>query len=120
MISIQLEKLPYVSIQTETKPATNQYSAITFDEISAREKPVLEILFDKLVELTQPLNIQIINVEHFPYKERYFFKRGPEQAVLDFQYNAKAFFSTVMPLERECNSQKLLNQLEKIIQKLKQ
>ncbi len=120
IISIQLEKLPSVSIQTGTIPSENYYSAFTFEEKMAREKPVLKTLFDKLYELTQPLNIQIVNVEHFPYKERYFFKRGPEQAVLDFQYNAKAFFSTVTPLERECNSQKLFEQLEKIIQKLRQ
>jgi energy-coupling factor transporter ATP-binding protein EcfA2 len=82
--------------------------------------PFVRVLFEDVESILEPTSIQIEQVEHLQYKERYTFKRQTEKAVLDFEYNAAGFFGRVVPLHNRINSQHLLQDITSLLQSLKQ
>jgi hypothetical protein len=53
----------------------------------------LKELFELVEKGVMPLGVRVAGVEHLPYTERYYFARGPENAVFDFFYNGQGQFS---------------------------
>ena len=46
-----------------------------------------------LLKICSNQNIQIIDIEHLPYMERYTFKQNDKAAIIDFNFNAKGQFT---------------------------
>lgn len=68
-------------------------------EFEMEEKfPFTRNLFDDLCLLLKNTGIEIFNVEHQQYKERYTFVRAQESVVLDFEYKHNGFFGRVVPI----------------------
>jgi len=81
--------------------------------------PVLKTLF-KLIRKHLSKDIIIDKINHLYLRERYFFKRAHEKAVIDFEYNGEGFFGRVLPLQSHCNSKKLLQEIKQTVHQLKQ
>jgi hypothetical protein len=101
-----------VSIVIVRNNANNSFTAIEFDSRIEEEKPFLKVLYSELQETLKKYSIQINNIDHQHYRERFFLNRGPEKAVVDFEYNGDGFFGRVLPLENKCNSIKLLTDIK--------
>ena len=83
------------------------------------EFPVLKRFYEEWKRFI-PEDIGISRIDHYDYMERYTFIRGEEKAVINFTYDSKGFFSKAWAIHEQCNSQKLLDSLEQIIERLKQ
>ncbi len=94
-------------------------SQVEFDLDVEERLPFTKNLFDDLQILLREVSIRIEEIEHHQYRERYYFKRAEENAVLDFEYNNEGFFGRVVPLEKRCNSAKLVSDMFSIIETLK-
>ena len=70
----KLLDIPLVFIINRTT-ADGILSKINFDLEMEESKPFLRSLFDLLTTKCQKLDIQISKLDHFKYRERYFFKR---------------------------------------------
>jgi len=92
---------------------------IEFDIQIEEEKPFLKVLFDALFSLLSSSYIEISDVGHHDFRERYYFDRGDEKAVVDFEYNKDGFFGRVLPLDKKCNSDKLLVEITEAVSKIK-
>ena len=53
----------------------------------------LKDYYNLLLENCSKSNIQIIDIEHLPYMERYTFKQNDKAAIIDFNFNAKGQFT---------------------------
>lgn len=95
------------------------FSKFEFNFEIEEEKPFLKTLFDSLQSDLAVANISITDVNHQNYRERYTFRKGEEKAVIDFEYNGNGFFGRVLPLEKQCNSESLLNNISQAISNLK-
>lgn len=92
---------------------------IEFDIQIEEEKPFLKVLFDALFSLLSSSNIEISDVGHHDFRERYYFDRGDEKAVVDFEYNKDGFFGRVLLLDKKCNCDKLLVEIMEAVSKIK-
>ena len=92
---------------------------IEFDLNIEESYPFLKTLFESVKSHSIPFKIQIENIEHKQYHEKYTLIRNCESAVIHFEYNDIGFIGRVMPIEKECNSQLLLNDLRLIIEQIK-
>lgn len=101
-----------ISIVIVRNNANNSFTAIEFDYRIEEEKPFLKVLYSELQETLKKYSIQINNIDHQHYRERFFLNRGSEKAVVDFEYNGEGFFGRVLPLENKCNSIKLLTDIK--------
>lgn len=78
--------------------------------------PFLQNLKEALMKDSN--NFQIAEIEHLNYRERYTFQKGPEKAVVDFEYNSDGFFGRVLPLSGKCNSPSLLENIKNTVNTL--
>jgi len=93
---------------------------IEFEIQLEEEKPFLKTLFDVLQTQSHTYNISIDSISHQSYRERYFIYRNEEKAVIDFEYNGDGFFGRVLPLENQCNSDNILNEVKKVVLNIKE
>ncbi len=91
-------------------------TAFTFDE----RMPHLELLYNALDDLIEIRDIEVDSIVHEQFHERYYFSRNAEKACLDFWYDGKGCYSYVRPLPKYCNSNKLMDDLQSIIEMLKE
>ncbi len=73
-------------------------------------EPFLEDFYIQIKERFNNLGIEISNIEHKQWMERYTFNRGNEIAVIDFYYNKKGQFKSPTPNNRS-NSQILIKNI---------
>ena len=94
-------------------------SKIEFDLSIEESYPFLKTLYDSIENHLKAFDIHIKNVEHKQYHEKYTLARNIEKLVVHFEYNASGFIGRVLPIDKECNSQKLLDDLSIIIEQIK-
>lgn len=112
-----LQLIPKVSVQrgfTETI-----LSKIEFDLEQEERFPFTRLLFDDLQSQLSLKSISIEEVDHQSYRERYWFSRGSEQAVIDFQYNNNGFFGRALPLRKRSNSDALIVDIKEAVLQIK-
>jgi len=73
-------------------------------------EPFLEDFYIQIQEKFNNLGIEISNIEHKQWMERYTFNRGNEIAVIDFYYNKKGQFKSPTPNSKS-NSQLLIKNI---------
>lgn len=83
------------------------------------DRPQLAILFESVSQLAAAKQISIIGIDSLPYRERYTFRRGAEEATADFVYTDKGFFRKAGPVHRKSRGGKLLADIGQIIGCLK-
>ena len=105
--------LPNITIKRNTTETI--LSKIQFDFELEEEYPFTRYLFDDLELLFSKCKIEIDNIEHLQYKERYTFKRNQESATIDIEYKMNGFFGRVVPIQNQINSQSLLNDIRKAL-----
>jgi hydroxymethylpyrimidine pyrophosphatase-like HAD family hydrolase len=79
----------------------------------------LSNLYHELRDALLPFQIVVEDIVHNKYMEAYTFVRNNERADIKFYYDEKHLFTTVLPDEGNCNSQKLLADIEKTIDQIK-
>ena len=103
------------------KPITGQLVSSSKDESNKGvikfedDEKHLEEFYDDVREKLTQIDVDIINVEHNQYHEKYHLKRGDEVAVFLFYYNAKKRFHKVIPEITPTSSQNLINEIGKIL-----
>jgi len=102
-----LNCLPNVIINRKT--ADDEINQIEFDQAIEKKLSFTKCLFDDLILILNGINIK--EIQHKEYKERYFFVRNNESAVIDFEYNSNGFFGRVVPIQNMTNSQILLSDI---------
>lgn len=114
-ISKILENSPLVIINRNNAEGVLQQ--IAFDVDLEEEKPFLKNLFDKI---TSAFNSdELVNINNFKYRERYTIEKGSQSCVIDFEYDKDGFFGRVLPLQKKCNSQKILDKVKDTVIQLK-
>ena len=93
---------------------------IEFDLDIEEKFPFTKNLFEDIEFILSDTDIQISDIEHQQYKERYTFIRNHEIAVIDFEYNGDGFFGRVLPIEKQSNSETLTTDIQQILHKIKQ
>ncbi len=103
----------------ETKEANGNIGSVVdkFLQPNYEKKPFLQMLYYKLEKVF--VDIEISNIESMNNRERYSLIRGPENSVIDFEYNDKGMFGRVLPNAKSCNSTKLLVDIKEIVYSLK-
>ena len=84
------------SIANELKSLENQFVFFNdFGDNTEFDFPeeFLKDYYDLLLKICSNQNIQIIDIEHLPYMERYTFKQNDKVAIIDFTYNSKGSFT---------------------------
>lgn len=79
----------------------------------------LEPLHNELSSLLNPINIEINDIIHKSYQERYYFTKESEKACIDFWYDHLGRFTYAKPFLADCNSNSLLDNIEHFIDILK-
>lgn len=112
-----IDRLPLINLRRNTTELieSNLSQQITKEE----DLPFLQLLEHELRSVLN-VDINIDNIEHLNYKERYLFTRKSEKAVLDFDYNSQGFFGRVSPLMKYSNSPQLITDLRDKVLELKQ
>ncbi|MBZ5857557.1 ATP-dependent DNA helicase [Flavihumibacter profundi] len=100
-------------------PTENEGDVNDFENSFPPESTQLKNLYQEMKELLSALNISIIAVNHFPYQEKYTFKRGLEKAMIQFYYNSGFCFTKAEPNLQHCNSNDLLDTIESVLTDLK-
>ena len=95
---------------SSSKNESNQVD-ITFKD----DEKHLEEFYDDIKEKLKQINVDIINVEHNQYQEKYHFKKGGDTAVFLFYYDGKKRFKRVVPQITATSSQDLINEIRKIL-----
>ena len=72
---------------------------------------IYETVNDKLLGS----NINIKSIEHLNYRERYTFNEGIEEVTIDLIYNKKGSITKPKLLEKETNSLRLIDRINKIL-----
>lgn len=106
-----------LSVKRDTIETT--FPQIEFDLEVEEKRPFLKQIYNDLLNACNKSDISVLNVNHQQYRERYSFQKGIDTAVIDFVYDGKGFFGTVVFLEKKCKSSKLNSSLEEIINNLK-
>ncbi len=109
--------LPNVVIKRNTVETI--VGKIEFDFDLEEQFPFIVSFYDDIVLKLGKLGVIIKEIEHLSYRERYFFKRNQETATLDFIYNADGFWSRVETILNMTNSQKLVTEIQTLIQSFK-
>jgi hypothetical protein len=91
---------------------------IEFDIEIEEEKPFLKTLFD-FIQQELSVGMEIRNIEHLYYKERYTIEHNGKSCVIDFEYDGAGFFGRVLPLEKKCNCSELLAKIKTIVNNFK-
>lgn len=76
-------------------------------------KPYLKEFYQQLNKIIVS-KIQITNIEHLEYCERYYFSSDSKQAVVDYYYDGKGRFTMVNPQENLSTSQEMLDNISAI------
>jgi hypothetical protein len=105
-----------IEVLTQTNFETQQDSSVFLPEFPD-DKPYLEQLYNLLLPKLKEKNIQLLNIDHLNYRERYKFEQNQGEATLDFVYNGGGFFTHVE--EQEHTSPNLVIDLYDIIQSIK-
>ncbi|MFZ4412015.1 MAG: ATP-dependent DNA helicase [Bacteroidales bacterium] len=113
-----LNHLPNLTIKRNT--AETIISKIEFDFELEEQFPFTKSLFDDIVFLFENMEINITEVDHQQYKERYTFIRNQELAVIDFEYKKNGFFGRVLPILNQTNSLALISDIQTALQTFKQ
>lgn len=113
-----LKHLPNVSIKRNTSETI--INKIEFNLEIEEQFPFTKCLFDDLCLLLEKTEIRIDELDHQQYKERYTFKRNQEIAVIDFEYKKNGFFGRIVPIQNQTNSNKLILDIELVLQTFKQ
>jgi hypothetical protein len=79
----------------------------------------LEPLHKELGSLLNPVGIDINDIIHKSYQERYYFTKESEKACIDFWYDQVGRFTYAKPFLADCNSNSLLDNIEYFIEILK-
>jgi len=93
---------------------------IEFDLDIEEKFPFTKNLFEDIGFILSDTDIQISDIEHQQYKERYTFIRNQEITVIDFEYNGDGFFGRVLPIEKQSNSETLITDIQQLLHKIKQ
>jgi len=118
-ISLHLNELDTVIVIDEPGLNTQTITNYTFDKNIEEEKPFLWELYNDLIENCKSRNINISDIYHHEFRDRYLFKRFNEEAVIDFEYGKLGFFGRVLPIATKCNSSKLIQDIFSVIENLK-
>lgn len=73
-------------------------------------EPFLEDFYTEIKEKLNNLGIEISNIEHKQWMERYIFTRNNEIAIIDFSYNGKRQITSINPNSKS-NSQSLIQKV---------
>jgi hypothetical protein len=92
---------------------------VQFEIEMEENQPFLLSLYNAFKTLISDKNLNIIKIDHFPYRERYYFERETEKAVVDFVYDKQGNFGTVVPVDNASNSQDLIFEVNNLIDELK-
>ena len=92
---------------------------IEFDVAIEEEKPFLKNLFDETRRGLKD-GEEIKNIQHLPFRERYYIEKNERTCVIDFIYDKGGFFGNVQPLENKCNSPELLAKIKTIVNNLQE
>jgi len=117
LISNLVTNLPVVNLVREDISLIE--SKIEPDFTIEENKPFLRNLEEELNALIAVYKINIEDIQHLNYKERFTFILGREKTILDIDYNDKGFFGRILPLQKMCNSLVLLNDLQEAFNQLK-
>lgn len=112
-----LKALPQIHVKRDTSELV--LSKIEFEIEQEERFPFTLNLFEDIQDLTKSSGIVIDKIEHLQFKERYTFKRNEESIMMDFEYNNDGFFGRVMPVSKNCNSVRLLNEIKIMVRNLK-
>jgi hypothetical protein len=113
-----LNHLPNVSIKRNT--AETIISKIEFEFELEEQFPFTRSLFDDISLLFEKSDINVEDIEHQQYKERYTFTRNQEIAIVDFEYKINGFFGRIVPIQNKTNSQELITDIKSALQTFKQ
>ena len=75
----------------------------------------LEDFYDSIKENLEGSGVEIGNIEHNQYHEKYHFTRKNELAIFLFYYNKKGRFNSTIPDDQKSNSQDLIDFIEDTI-----
>jgi len=95
-------------------------SRLEFEFDQEEQYPFTRNLFDDISLALEGAGIEIENIDHREYRERYTFKRSHEIAVIDFEYNSYGFWGRILPVNKNTNSQSLIADIKAVLQTLKQ
>jgi hypothetical protein len=112
-----LKNMPNVHVIRNT--AETVLSRLEFEFELEEKFPFTRNLFDDLCLLLKNTGIEIFNVEHQQYKERYTFIQAQESIVLDFEYKHNGFFGRVVPVMKLSRDKYLLREILSHISNLK-
>jgi len=112
-----LKNMPNMHVIRNT--AETVLSRLEFEFEMEEKFPFTRNLFDDLSLLLKNTSIEIFNVEHQQYKERYTFIRAQESIVLDFEYKNNGFFGRVVPVMKLSRDTYLLRDILSHISNLK-
>jgi tRNA A37 threonylcarbamoyladenosine biosynthesis protein TsaE len=91
---------------------------ILFEAELEENKPFLSSLFDAVESSCTQSSFRLFKLEHFPYRERYYFERETEKAIIDFEYDKQGIFGRVVPLENNSNSADLMFEVKQLVNNL--
>ena len=97
-------------VVSSSKHESNK-SVITFGD----DEKHLEEFYDDIKEKLTQIDVDILNVEHNQYHEKYHFKKGNEVAVFLFYYDSKKRFKKVIPEITPTSSKNLINEIGKLL-----
>lgn len=106
IIDIEIQKLTNKKI-TENTSNIN----VDIDLNNDIEREIYETVNYKLLGS----NINIKSIEHLNYRERYTFNEGIEEVTIDLIYNKKGSITKPKLLEKETNSLRLIDRINKIL-----
>lgn len=78
-----------------------------------------ERMYHDLSLLVKDKGIVVSEITHHHFKERYVFQRGNESTCIDFSYDSMDNYTWVKALEKQCNSQRMLDDIASSIEELK-
>jgi len=92
------------------EPLKNHLLIVETDDNFIFTEIFLEDIYINIKEKIQSLGIEVSNIEHNQWMERYTFVRNKEIAVIDFSYNKKGQVKSINPNSRS-NSQLLIKNI---------
>ncbi len=91
---------------------------IKFDYSIEEKKPFLKTLFDRVSDRLEN-GLEVTDLKHLEYRERYTFSRNLKSLDVDFEYNKDGFFGRVLSVGKENNKNPLTLEVMKLVNKLK-
>ncbi|MBK6964931.1 MAG: ATP-binding domain-containing protein [Bacteroidales bacterium] len=81
---------------------------IEFDIDVEEQFPFTRNLFDDIEKQLEGTGIEVSDINHLQYRERFTFIRNQEKAIIDFEYNKNGFFGRVLPIINQSDRKGLL------------